>query len=375
MNITVESRQLLQAVDMLRKVIASKPILPILDCILLEQHEPDSLLLTASDSEHRLSVVCPVSEITGFHPICLPAVYLAEALRTIPDQPVTIEAGKMMNVTVRHANGEVSFMAQPADEFPGAAPADNAESVVTLPLDRLMGLCRTVPGFAANDELRPVLNGALLEVGPQGLVCVASDGHRLIKVVLTDITATERHSILLPRRSYSLLQQWQKRGCAPVSVTLAGNECLFTTDGLRLSCRLIEGRYPNYNSVIPQYNDKHVTVDREQLLRAVDSVSAFSSRASQLISLRADGSQLRLKADNPDFSTRAHVDLSAATNFDTPLRIGFHAGYLSTLLSQLPCSEVKLELHDPTSACVVHHDDPAASTSITALLMPMQLLN
>lgn len=373
MKLIVDSGQLLRAADMLRKVIPSKPVLPIMECIRVENTSDYMATLTACDTEHALSILCPMTEITDWNTVCLPGSYLTDALRSIPEQPVVIKIDENLNVTVRHQTGEVSFMAQPADEFPALTDASAAQPLFTIPLDRLITLCRIVPPFSANDELRPVLNGSAIDINPQGLVCVGSDGHRLMKVTLTDVTSAERHSIILPRRSFTLLQQWQKRGSVPVSVSLLGNDCLFSIDGLTLRCRLTEGRYPNYNAVIPLNHDHRVTVDREQLIRSVDSVSSFGSRTSPIAVLQADGDHMNVRAEDLDFSTRAHDTIPVQTNFSNPLSIGFQAPFLTSMLSQFPCQEVTLELQDAQRACVVRYDAPESAMQMTALLMPVTI--
>lgn len=371
-TMNIDSRLLLQAADMLRKLIPSKPLLPIMECIHVSQSSPESLLLTATDGENTLSIVCPATEITDFRPVCLPCGYLADAMRILPEQVVTIQVDDAMQVTLTHFMGEVSFMAQPADEFPRIETMDGKDGF-TVPLDRLMELCRTMPLFAASDELRPVLGGAIIEVDTQGLVCAASDGHRLMKVTMSDVTAPSRCSILIPKRVFSLLMQWQKRGSLPVSVRSDGRDVVFEIEGLTLRSRLIEGRFPNYNSVIPQHNDKHLTVGRDELMRAIGGVATFGSRASSLIALRADRSNLRVEAEDLDFSTRAHIDMKAEADFDATFRIGFKSDYLHTLLAQFPCPEVTLELTDPTRACVIRHSDEESHTDRLALLMPLML--
>ena len=311
MKFIVSSTALSSHLQAISRVINSKNALPILDCFLFELQD-GTLSATVSDSETTMVTTVEVNESDMDGRFAVTAKTLLDALKEIPEQPLTFEINTdSLEITVQYQNGKYSLMGQNADEFPQSAMlGDNAVRVEMDAQVLLGGINRAV--FAtADDELRPVMNGIYFDITTEDITMVASDGH-------------------------------------------------------------IEGRYPNYNSVIPQNNPYKVTVDRLQLLGALRRVSIFSSQASSLIKLRMQENLIVISAQDIDFSTSAEETL-VCQYAGNPMSIGFKSTFLIDILNNISADEIVIELADPSRAGVIIPVEQEENEDLLMLLMPMML--
>ncbi|MDR0893487.1 MAG: DNA polymerase III subunit beta [Mediterranea sp.] len=372
MKFVVSSTALSSHLQASSRVINSKNALPILDCFLFEL-EDGTLSVTVSDGEITMVTTIEVSQSDANGRFAVVAKTLLDALKEIPEQPLTFEVNTdTFGITVQYQNGQYSLMGQNADEFP--QPAVLGDNAVRLEMgaDVLQeGISRAV--FAtADDELRPVMNGVYFDMNTDGVTMVASDGHKLVRCKTFTVKSEERAAFILPKKPANLLRALLPKESGNISIEFDERNAMFLLENYRMVCRLIEGRYPNYNSVIPQNNPHKVTVDRQQMMGALRRVSIFSSQASSLIKLRLQENLMVLSAQDIDFSTSAEESL-VCQYAGTPMSIGFKSTFLIDILSNIASEEVVIELADPSRAGVIIPVEQAENEDLLMLLMPMML--
>jgi len=372
MRFDVSSTALLSRLQSVSKVIASKNSLPILDSFLFQLNE-DKLTITASDSETRMVTSVEVMNVSGEGLFCISQKMLLDPLKELPEQPLTFELDMdTMEVNVHYQNGKYNFIGQKGDTYPQQKPLK--EDAISLTMDcqlLLSGISRSL--FAtADDELRPVMNGVYFDIHTDDLTFVASDGHKLVRLRNKTVQSPERASFILPKKPANVLKGILGKGTEAVKISFDDNNAYISTQGFEMVCRLIEGRYPNYNSVIPQENPYKVTIDRLSFLTALKRVSVFSNPASSLVKLQMTENQMQVSAQDIDFSTSAEEKI--VCQFDgANMSIGFKATYLIEILSNINSPEVVLELADPSRAGVIVPTENEEGEDLLMLLMPMML--
>ena len=372
MRFDVSSTALLSRLQSISKVIASKNSLPILDSFLFSL-EGNKLTITASDAETRLVTSVDVMNGQGSGLFAVSAKILLDPLKELPEQPLTFDINDdNLEIFIHFQNGKYNFIGQKGDTYPQQKPLD--ENAISIMMDAQMllnGIGRSL--FAtADDELRPVMNGVYFDIHTDNLTFVASDGHKLVRLRNFSVKSSERASFILPKKPANLLKGLLSKEEDMDSIKFDDNNAYVNCSNFKMICRLIEGRYPNYNSVIPQENPFKVTIDRVSFLNALKRVSVFSNPASSLVKLQLKESEMLVSAQDIDFSTSAEEKI--VCSFDgTELSIGFKATYLIEILSNINSEEVIFELADPSRAGLIVPSENEENEDLLMLLMPMML--
>lgn len=372
MKFVVSSTALLSHLQAISKVINSKNTLPILDCFLLEL-EGTTLSLTAADSETRLVTSIEVNEAEGKGKLAVNAKNLLDPLKELPEQPLTFEINnENLETYIFFHNGKYNFVAQSGEDYP--QPKALKETAVSLSIDPQVlfsGINRTL--FAsADDELRPVMNGVYFDISTDDLTFVASDGHKLVRCKTLAAKGAERASFILPKKPANLLRSILPKESETVEIQFDENNAYIKMSSYTMTCRFIEGRYPNYNSVIPQNNPNKVVLDRLAFLNALKRVSVFSNQASNLIRLQLSDSNIVVSAQDIDFSTAAEETINCEYT-GTPMNIGFKSSFLIDILNNIPSTDISLELSDPSRAGLIIPTENEENEDLLMLLMPMML--
>lgn len=298
---------------------------------------------------------------------------LLEPLKELPEQPLTFDVNDAnLEVFIHFQNGKYNFIGQKGDTYPQQKPlSEQAVEVVIDAQQFLNGISRSL--FAtADDELRPVMNGIYFDFHTDDLTFVASDGHKLVRLRNLSVKSEERASFILPKKPATLLKNLLAKEDGVVRLQFDDNNAYVHCVNFEMVCRLIEGRYPNYNSVIPKENPFQVTIDRLSLLNALKRVSVFSNQSSSLIKLHLKDNLLTVSAQDIDFSTSAEERISCAYEGDE-LSIGFKATYLIDILGNLSSTDVILQLADPSRAGLIFPSENEENEDFLMLLMPMML--
>lgn len=372
MRFVVSSTALLSHLQAISKVINSKNTLPILDCFLLEL-EGSTLSLTAADSETRLVTSLEVNEADGNGKFAVNAKNLLDPLKELPDQPLTFEINSdNLETFIFFHNGKYNFIGQNGEDYP--QPKQLRETAVSLTIEPQVlfsGINRTL--FAsADDELRPVMNGVYFDISTEDLTFVASDGHKLVRCKTLSAKGAERASFILPKKPANLLRAILPKESETVEIKFDENNAYIKMSSYTMTCRFIEGRYPNYNSVIPQNNPNKVILDRLSFLNALKRVSVFSNQASNLIRLQLSDKNIIVSAQDIDFSTAAEETIPCDYT-GTPMSIGFKSSFLIDILNNIPSSDISLELSDPSRAGLIIPAENEENEDLLMLLMPMML--
>ncbi len=372
MRFDVSSTALLSRLQSISKVIASKNSLPILDSFLFNL-EGNKLTMTASDSETRLVTSVDVMNAQGSGVFAVSAKILLEPLKELPEQPLTFDINDdNLEIFIHFQNGKYNFIGQKGDTYPQQKPlGQNVVSILVDAQTLLNGISRSI--FAtADDELRPVMNGIYFDIHPDNLTFVASDGHKLVRLRNLSVKSAEKASFILPKKPANLLKAVLAKESEMVTIKFDDNNAYINCTNFEMVCRLIEGRFPNYNSVIPQNNPHKVIIDRLSFLNALKRVSVFSNPASSLVKLQLKENQMKVSAQDIDFSTAAE-ELIACQFTGVELSIGFKATYLIEILNNINSTEVVVELADPSRAGLIIPAENEENEDLLMLLMPMML--
>lgn len=372
MNFSISSSALSGRLQALGKVISSKNSIAILDCFLFEI-EDNRLFITASDGETTLKSSLELAGESENIRFAINAKTIQDAMKEIPEQPLTFRIDvNSFEIEINYQNGKYNLIGQRADEYPTVIPVvENVTKVSVQGGVLLAGLTRAL--FAtADDELRPVMNGVFFDIQKENLTIVASDGHKLVRDKSLSTQSENTSSFILPKKPASLLKQLLAK--EQESVTLSFNErnAEAKMSEYSMTCRLIDGHYPNYNSVIPQDNPNCAVVNRAAFVSALRRVLIFSNQASALIKLQLKMSQLTISSFDVDFSRSAEESLLCEYN-GIPLSIGFKGTSLIEILNNISSEDVVLKLGDPSRAGVVIPAEQPQDEDILMLLMPMML--
>ena len=374
MKFVVSSSELLGHLQAISRVISSKNTLPILDNFLFNLSGND-LEITASDLESTLITRMKLENTDGDGTIALPARILLDTLREFSVQPLTFDINmSTMAVVISSENGKFNVVGQNGIDFP-ALPAIKKDKKFSFVINAdviLAGINRTL--FAtADDELRPVMGGIFIEASTDKITFVASDAHKLVRYQRSDAHADDNSSFILPKKPASLLKNILPREEGAVTVEFDDKNAFFNLSNYKVVCRLVEGNYPNYNSVIPKNNPRKITIDRVEFYNTLKRVSVFSNQASNLVKLQMKGNQVTVSAQDIDFSISAYERIKCQYEGDE-IEIGFKSVFLLEILANIASQDVMIELADPTRAGLFL---PAMSDNesedLLMLLMPMMI--
>jgi len=374
MKFVVSSTELLNHLTAISRVISSKSTLPILDNFLFNLEE-NKLTITASDLESTLITWVELDNTEGIGEIAIPAKLLIDTLKEFPEQPLTFQINtETFAIEIFSENGKFSIMGQNGEEYP-ELPEVHASTAtsVTMGHDILLnGINKTL--FAtADDELRPVMNGILIEISPDDATFVASDAHKLVRYKRSDVKAEIDSSFILPKKPAALLKNLLPKEDFDVKLEFDEKNAFFSLSNFKVICRLVEGKYPSYNSVIPTTNPNKMQIDRLELYNTLRRVSVFSNQASNLVRLKISGNQLVVSAQDIDFSISAVERLNCVYEGDE-MEIGFKSSFLLEILSNLSSAEIKVELSDPTRAGILLPvEKEVDEEDVLMLLMPMMI--
>ncbi len=372
MRLTVSSTSLASRLSALSKVFNSKNSMPILDCYLFDVNEK-TLTITASDSENVMTTQLQLDEVDGNGTFAVNNRTILDAVKELPEQPLTLDVDmSSYGIKVVYMNGIYNFTGQSGNEFPHLQPlSDNAASIVidskTLSNDISHSIFAT-----ANEELRPVMNGIYFDLTTEALAIVASDGHKLVRTRNNTVKQESPMSFIMPKKPATLLKGVLQKNEDEVLIRFDERNASINFPGGTLSCRLIEGRYPNYNSVIPQDNPNRMTIDRTVLIGVIRRVLPFASDSSQQVRLHIEPGKAVISSEDIDFYTSAKEEIVCDYN-GIPMDIGFKGTSLMEILSNLDSEEVELQLADPSRPCLILPTQQPENEDILMLIMPMLL--
>ena len=370
MRFTVSSTALSSRLVALSRVINSKNSLPILGDFLFEVVD-GRLNLTASDSEVMMKTSIELTDNDGNGRFCVGNHDLLEAVKGISEQPITFDVDQASNIAkIGYQNGMFSLPVENADEFPQPQQIGDSATTINIATALLAENINRSIFATAQDELRPVMNGIYFDLTPDYLAVVASDGHKLVRNKVLNIKSDQPAAFILPKKPASLLKGVLGKQGGDVVIRFDERNAEINFEEGTIICRLIEGRYPNYNAVIPQSNPNQLTVDRLGLLAALRRVQPFSNDSSNLIRFHVENGTLQLDAEDYDFSKTATEKMSCDYN-GMPMSIGFKGSSFIEILNNFDCEQVNIQLADPSRAGLVLPSEQPENQDVLMLMMPM----
>lgn len=372
MKFIVSSSYLLKQLQLLGGVISNSNTLPILDNFLFELNQ-SKLTISASDLETTMSAVLEVESNTEGS-IAVPAKLLLDTLKTFPEQPLTFAVGENSTMEISSNHGKYALAYASSEEFPSLVELNEPNST-EIPADILSTAINKTIFASGNDDLRPVMSGVFFQFTAEHVTFVATDAHKLVKYSREDLQVSTPAEFIMPKKPLNLLKGILAGSESTVKIDYNESNAKFSFDNTELVCRLIDGKYPNYEAVIPKENPNKLTIDRTQFLNSVKRVSIFSNKTTHQVKLRIAGAELNISAEDLDFSNKAEERLTCDYQGDD-LEIGFNSRFLNEMLNNLNAAEVSLEMSLPNRAGILTPVDGLdEGERVTMLVMPVMLNN
>ncbi len=372
MKFNVSSSKLFSQLQAVSRVINNKNALPILDDVLFDL-SGNELKLTASDGETTIRTSIEVDGVEGSGKVASAAKLLLETLKEFSEQPLafTIDENNFA-VSMTSQNGTYSFVGVNGNEYPEMPGTEADAKSLALPANVLQSAIEKTIFCTADDDLRPVMNGIFFDIAEDKVTMVATDAHRLVRYTNVGAKPGVAASFILPKKPANLLKNLLAKEENEVKVTFGVKNARFEFGSTIIVCRQIEGRFPNYNAVIPQGNQNIVTVDRQTFINACKRVAVFANNGTALLRLALSENNIKISAQDIDFSTSAE-EVIACDYQGSPMAIGFKAPFLIDLLSSIVSADVQLKLADPARAGLILPAENEENEDVLMLLMPMLL--
>jgi len=370
MKFIVNSAYLLKQLSNINGVITTNPVVPILENFLFEL-EKGSLTVTASDLQTSMITELQVESKERGN-IAVPARILLETLKNLPEQPVTFSIDdSTYSIEISSDNGRYKLSGENATDFPKVPSVSNDFSA-EISSDVLSRAINNTIFATSNDELRPAMTGVYVNLAEKNTTFVATDGHRLVRYRRTDINSDNGNAIIIPRKALNLLKATLPGENTPVTIDFNLANAFFKFGNIRMICRLIDERFPDYENVIPTLNTIKMTIGRTDLLSALKRISIYANKTTHQVRLKITGSELQISAEDLDFSNEANERLSCDHEGED-IEIGFNAKFLVEMLTNLDADQIKLNMSAPNKAGVIFPVDQDKSEDILMLVMPVML--
>lgn len=373
MRFTATSTDFLQALLSVSKVISPKPSVPILEDFLLEL-DGNNLTITASDQETTLKTMVTIEDVKEEGRIAVPALLLSNAFKELPTQPVEFITNEEKNIiTITWANGTANIPFVQPDDYP-ELPVLVDPSKITAKADLLAEAINSTLYATADDEIRAVMNGIFFDISTKSTTFVASNAHKLVCYTRKDVKGDAACSFVLPKKPAAILKNNLSRlSDDEVIITFDKKNAFFKFEQQLVVCRLVEGTYPAYKTVIPKNNSNIVTVSRADMLNASKRVAVCANQATGQIVFKITANKMDISAQDLDFSMSANETINCEYSGDE-MSIGFKSQFLIEILNNLPYDQICIKLADPSKAALIQPAEQSKpEEEICALLMPMRI--
>ena len=372
MNFIVSSSYLLKNLNSISGIITSNPVVPILENVLFEI-ESGNLLITASDLQTSVIVELQV-ESKEDGSVAIPAKILIDTLKNLPEQPVTFSIDDQnYNIEINSDNGKYKLAGENSADFPKVPSVSDGFSAI-IDSEILNSAISNTIFSTSTDELRPAMTGVFFKLSQNSGTYVSTDWHRLVKYIITDIKGDEvDHDMILPRKSLNLLKSIiPSDKSSEIKLEFNASNAFFTFENVKMVCRLIDERYPDYDNVIPNDNSNSVTLDKSEILGSLKRISIYANKTTNQVRFKISGSEILISAEDLDFSNEANERISCDHDGDD-IEIGFNAKFLIEMLSNIESEKVLLKLSEPNKAGLLIPENMSEKEDIIMLVMPVML--
>lgn len=369
MKFVISSSVLSSRLMTIGRVIVQKNTIPILDCFCFDI-QSTTLTITASDNDTTLTAKAELNECDSDVRFAVNAKTLQDAIKEIPDQPLECYLNaESYELTVEYQNGQYKLMGQSAEEYPTPAISDETRLEFDLECQKLVPSITRCMIAAANDTLRPQLNTICFDIHSQEVSLVSSNGNQLALTKLAMPELNAEGSYLLGTRPASLLKGMLAKAEGNVHFSIGQRTAIVHTEEYSLTSRLVEGRFPNYRSVIPQDNPNIVTVNRLALVSALRRVLVFANAQAVLVKFRLGPNTMNISSQDIDFGKSAEENM-LCDYMGTPMRIAFKGSVLLDLINNIEGDDIMLKLSDPSRAGLIVPAKQKEGEEVLMLIMP-----
>ncbi len=370
MKFVVSSSELVKNLSNISGVIAPNPLVPILENFLFEL-DKNSLIVTASDMQ-TVMVADLMVDSSDSVSVAIPGKLLMDTLKSLPEQPITVSiSNETFGVEITTSNGRFKIAGENPMDFP-RAPQVNKNFNIELDSQILASAINNTLFATSTDDLRPAMTGVYIDIQEESTTFVATDGHRLIRYRREDIKSSTPATMILPRKALNLIKISLPSGSVPVITEFSNSNAFFSFGNIKLICRLIDERYPDYENVIPKANPHRMTLERSKFLNSLKRIAIFSNKTTHQIRLKITADELTISAEDLDYSNEAVEKISCEYVGDD-MEIGFNAKFLAEMLSNISSSIITMELSLPNRAGLIIPSDKIENEDILMLVMPVML--
>lgn len=370
MKFIVSSAYLLKQLSNINGVITTNPVVPILENFLFEVNGG---VLTVTGSDLQTSMITELQvESKEKGNIAVPARILLETLKNLPEQPVIFSIDETSySIEIISDNGRYKLAGENATDFPKVPNVSNDFSAEVSSQVLAKAINNTI--FAtSNDELRPAMTGVYLNLSDKKTTFVSTDGHRLVRYDRKDVTTDNGAAIIIPRKALNLLKSTLPTENTPVSIDFNLSNAFFKFGNIKMICRLIDERFPDYENVIPAKSTIKMTIDRAEFLGSLKRIAIYANKTTHQVRLKITGSELQISAEDLDFSNEANERL-ACEHEGEDIEIGFNARFLLEMLNNLDADQIVLSMSAPNKAGVIVPAEKDKDEEILMLVMPVML--
>ncbi len=370
MKFIANSAYLLKQLSNINGVITTNPVVPILENFLFEL-DKGSLTVTASDLQTSMITELQVESKEKGN-IAVPARILLDTLKNLPEQPITFSIDESTySIEIISDNGRYKLSGENATDFPKVPSVSNDFSA-EISSDVLASAINNTIFATSNDELRPAMTGVYVNLGEKKTIFVATDGHRLVRYGRADVQSDNGNAIIIPRKALNLIKATLPTENTSVSLDFNMSNAFFKFGNIKMICRLIDERFPDYENVIPSGNTIGMTIDRGDFLSALKRISIYANKTTHQVRIKITGSELQISAEDLDFSNEANERLSCEHEGED-IEIGFNAKFLLEMLNNLDTDQIRLNMSAPNKAGILVPVEKDKNEDILMLVMPVML--
>ena len=371
MKFIVASQELLKKLSIVQDVIPTKSVLPIVYNAYFEVKN-NELILIGTDLENSIQTVLNVESDDNFK-MAIPSKIIIETLRSLPEQPLIFEFDpETMTVEIKSNVGTYKVAAQNGDDFPKIPPINNASASISISLPVLSKIISKVAYAVSDDSMKPAMTGVYFDFKTTGVNFVATDAQKLVRLTRKDISVTENFGFILPPKALKLLQKASIGIESIVKIDFSQSNAYFQFEENQIVCRLIDGKFPDYNAVIPLNSPNKAIINRKDLLSSLRRLDIFASKETHLGKLQFMGNTLKLTSEDLEFANHAEETINCLYEGEE-MTIGFTLSLINELLANLESDEIVLEMGNPNRAAIIMPSIQDENETILQILMPIIL--
>ena len=380
MNFIVNSQQLLKQLQSLSGVLSNNNTMPIIGCFHFHLEE-NSLVVKTTDLSTTLVARLEVEtgRMEQAEEVAIPSKMLLEILKSFDDVPLTFNVDSQSHaITIASGEGEYNLAGMDADTYP-TMPTAEGTSTAHMTCSALVEAINKTYFATSNDEMHQQMSGIFCEMTPDGVTFVATDAHKLVRYRRKDVSSEESTNFILPKKPITIVKNIlaSRKDDGDVTIEYNNTNIFITFDNFYIVCRLVDGRYPNYEAAIPKDNPNKLILDRLTFLNTLRRVSIFASEATRQVRLSIGHDRLEISAEDLEFSNKAHESIPCQYEGE-PMDIGFNAKFLTEMIGNLDSEQVLMEMSHPSRAGIIFpygDESEDKADDILMLVMPVMLAN